>query len=438
MQANEVVEHYLEPDGLANEMVEGFVDDKRGNIWITTHNGLSCLTPKGFVNFDANDGLANNYIEGNPYCDDEGNIFLPFKDGFQYFNADSLLGAHPPVGPVMLEGIAINQQAYNGNPNVIKGLNLKHDQNNLSFEFAAFDLLAGDQLHYSYQLEGSDTGWNNLGKNRNLFFSRLSPGRYTLKLRAGDRFGNWSKKVFELPIIIHHPFWQTWWFYSLCGLLILLLGYLVNKIRVDQILSEQRLRNKIARDLHDDIGSTLSGIKLFSALAQNKLMQEKSEAASIVERIGERSEKMIEAMSDIVWSINPANDSLENMLVRMKQYATEMLESKDITYRFHTDQKLLKMKTSLEARKDIYLVFKESINNAVKHSACRNVLIELKLHRKNFELIIEDDGTGFNVGNGNGNGLANFKERAKNLGGKIEVFSTQGEGTKIKLSLPIT
>lgn len=438
LQANEKIEHYSEDDGIANPVVEGFAEDKNGNVWIATHNGLSCLTSKGFINFNRNDGLANNLIEGKPYCDEDGYVFLPFQDGFQYFDPDSLLGSHQPIGPVILESMVINQKVYQGDPNFLKGLDLKYDQNNLSFEFAAFDLLQGDKLQYAYQLKGSDTGWNHLGKNRNLFFSRLSPGHYQLRLRAGDRFSNWSEKIFVLPITIHPPFWQTWWFYSVCGVLILSLGYLIYKTRVNQILSEQRLRNKIARDLHDDIGSTLSGIKLFSSMAQNKLAQEKSQATAIVERIGERSEKMIEAMSDIVWSINPVNDSLENMLVRMRQYAAEMLESKNITYQFKADRRMIKIKLSLEARKDVYLIFKEAINNAVKHSDCNQVIIELKLVRKNFEMIVSDNGNGFTIGNANGNGLENFKERAKNLGGKMDVSSKQGEGTSIKLSVPLT
>jgi len=214
--------------------------------------------------------------------------------------------------------------------------------------------------------------------------------------------------------------------------------YIIYKIRINGLLAEQRLRNKIARDLHDDIGSTLSGIKLFSNMAQTKLVQEQSEATAIVERIGERSEKMIEAMSDIVWSINPVNDSMENMLVRMKQYAAEMLEPKNISYQFIADDKVGRMKTGLESRKDIYLIYKESINNAVKHSNCKNLMIQLKLDRKFFEMTITDDGNGFVQGKRNGNGLENFRQRAKNIDGRIEIDSRQDKGTTIKLFVPLT
>lgn len=439
LKANEHIKNYSEDDGIADTYVEGFAEDKKGNIWISTHNGLSCLTSRGIISFRAPDGLADNFLQAPPYCDEDNNIFLPFLNGFQYFNADSLLQYHQPIGPVILESLSVNQKNYKSDPNNIHKLSLQYNENNLSFEFAAFDLTQGDKLQYAYQLQGSDTKWNTLGNNRQLFFSNLSPGDYKLKLRAGDRFGNWSKQEFILPITIHPPFWQTWWFYTLCVLIGLAVIYSIYRIRINSILAAQKLRNKIARDLHDDIGSTLSGIKLFSNMAQTKLIEEKSEAINIVERIGERSEKMIDAMSDIVWSINPVNDSIDNMLVRMKQYAAEMLEPKGINYQFIVDDKIRKAKFGLETRKDIYLVFKESINNAVKYSDCRNLKIDLKLLKKNFEMAITDDGKGFDITKTkSGNGLNNFKQRANNLGGEIKIHSKPGEGTGITLKVPVT
>ena len=439
LKSNEIIKRYDDDDGIADPYIEGFTEDKKGNIWITTHNGLSCLSKKGIVSFHMVDGLADNFLQAPPYCDDDNTIFLPFKNGFQYFNADSLLQYHQPIGPVILESLSVNQKNYEGNPNEIKKLNLKYNENNLSLEFAAFDLTQGDKLQYAYQLQGSDTKWNPLGDNRRLFFPNLSPGNYKLKLRAGDRFGNWSKQELILPITIHTPFWKTWWFYSLCLLFAFAVVYFIYRMRINNILSEQKLRNKIARDLHDDIGSTLSGIKLFSNMAQTKLVEEKSEAVNIVERIGERSEKMIDAISDIVWSINPVNDSIDNMLVRMKQYAAEMIEPKGIDYQFLVDDKIKKARFGLETRKDIYLVFKESVNNAVKYSECKNLRIDLKFLSKNFEMVISDDGKGFDsTKNKTGNGLNNFKQRANNLGGEITINSSPAEGTIIRLKVPIT
>lgn len=441
LQSTETVRRFSEDDGVADSYIEGFAEDKKGNLWIATHNGLSCKMANGeFLSFHTKDGLAYNKIEGRPYIDDKGLLFLPFVNGFQFFDTDSLLSHSSSVGPVILESLAINQEQYSGNPNYLRKLDLRYNENNLSFEFAAFDLSQGDRLQYAYKLEGSDTKWNEIGASRRLFFSNLSPGKYKLKLRAGDRFNNWSRQELILPVIIHPPFWKTWWFYTLCLVATALLVYFIYHIRLSTVLAEQRLRNKIARDLHDDIGSTLSGIKLFSSMAQTRLAEERSGAINIIERIGERSEKMIDAMSDIVWSINPANDTIENMLVRMKQYAAEMMEPKNLGYHFSVDEKVAKTKIGLETRKDIYLIFKESINNAVKHSNCKNIEVQMNIRRKHLILTVADDGVGFDVTllNGSGNGLRNFRERAKTIGATVSIISQREKGTTIQLNVPVT
>ncbi len=169
-------------------------------------------------------------------------------------------------------------------------------------------------------------------------------------------------------------------------------------------------------------------------MALHKLEKERSEAAPILERIGERSEKMIDAMSDIVWSIHSKNDQLEDLLVRMKHYAAEMLEPKNIQFGFFVNEHDLKEKISPGIRKEIYLVFKEAINNIVKHAECTRAVIELKLSGKRFFMKIADDGKGFDVENSlNGNGLHNLQERARMMKGTISIRSEKNGGTVIEL-----
>jgi signal transduction histidine kinase len=295
-------------------------------------------------------------------------------------------------------------------------------------------------LQYAYKLEGSGNQWSLLGKARVLFLSRLSPGTYTLRIRAGDLYGHWSEKEYVLPIRITPPFWNRWWFYVACSILLVVAAYSIYRFRLNRILSEQQLRNKIARDLHDDIGSTLSGIKLFSGIARKKLEEEKSTALDIVERIGERSESMIDAMSDIVWSINPRNDTVETMLVRMKQYAAEMLDSKNIHYKFETGNQLSRLKLGLDIRKDLFLFFKESVNNISRHANASVVDIKLESAPHRLLLTVKDNGVGFarEALKSQGNGLYNLYDRAQKMNGKLEILSRPGDGTTIILSIPLT
>jgi signal transduction histidine kinase len=156
--------------------------------------------------------------------------------------------------------------------------------------------------------------------------------------------------------------------------------------------------------------------------------------------IVERSEYMMDTMNDIVWSINPQHDEIGNVLVRMKEYAAEMLEPAGIEYRFVMDEKTLKTKLDLSIRKDIYLIFKEGINNMAKHAHCHKAVIELKYHHNVLEMILTDDGVGFipEEMKGKGNGLPNLQERARQINGEVTITSTPGSGTEIRLQVPVT
>lgn len=214
---------------------------------------------------------------------------------------------------------------------------------------------------------------------------------------------------------------------------------LINRYRVLNRIRQQveieLVRNNIARDLHDDIGSTLSSINIMSHVA----LTENGNTAAQLQKIANHSSRMMESMSDIVWSINPKNDSLEQVVVKMKEFAAEILEPKEIAYNFQVAPDILSMKLDVEKRKNIFLVFKEAINNAAKYSEGKNVAVSLIRRGSSFQLLVQDDGKGFDKNiNGSGNGLRNMEARAQAMGGKLQNESTPGAGTTIGLHLSIT
>jgi signal transduction histidine kinase len=197
------------------------------------------------------------------------------------------------------------------------------------------------------------------------------------------------------------------------------------------------MRNHIARDLHDDIGSTLSSINILSKVA----LQSPSTATphDSLAKIRDRSAAIMEKMDDIVWTINPQNDTMEQLLYRMKEFAGEMLEPLNIDYRFEEAGELAAIKLDIRKRKDLYLVFKEAINNAAKYSQCSHLFIRLRQDGDSLRLEITDDGKGFAAGTArNGNGLNNMRERASSMLAKLSIESEVGQGTRIGLDLPIT
>lgn len=214
---------------------------------------------------------------------------------------------------------------------------------------------------------------------------------------------------------------------------------LINRYRVlnqtRRLVELERMRNTIARDLHDDIGSTLSSINIISQMA----LKDATGNALNFQRIAQHSSSMMESMSDIVWSINPNNDSPERVLSKMKEFAAEILDPLDITYTFTGEENLQALKLDTPTRKSLFLIFKEAINNAAKYSRATAISIEFQKLTENLQVVIRDNGKGFDLqAASTGNGVRNMKERALSLKGNLDLRSEAGNGTTITLSIPLT
>jgi two-component system sensor histidine kinase UhpB len=206
----------------------------------------------------------------------------------------------------------------------------------------------------------------------------------------------------------------------------------------NRIMAVSEERNRIASDLHDDIGASLSSIRIYSGAASKKFNDDPHEAQLLIERINQSSSGMMDRMSDIVWSINPKNDNVESILFRMKSQAGEVLAPLDIEVEYFIDKQAERIQPSMTARRNIYLIFKEAINNIAKYAAATNVLLELKVKDGFLILIIRDNGSGFDVLNSkSGNGLASMRQRSESLGGSLTIESAPGTGTALKASFQI-
>ena len=206
---------------------------------------------------------------------------------------------------------------------------------------------------------------------------------------------------------------------------------------IRQLQANEQMRSRIARDLHDDIGSTLSSIGILSQVVENQMSKSSDSVKDMVRKIGESSQKVQRSLSDIVWTTKQTEDNFDNVLVKMKEFTSEMLELKDIFYNFNSDN-LPDVKLSPSKQYNFYLIYKEAINNIVKYSNADEVTIDLN-HKGNLLILnITDNGIGFDENNiKTGNGLGNMRKRAESLGGEIEIHSKRTEGTKIKLEIPV-
>jgi two-component system, NarL family, sensor histidine kinase UhpB len=226
--------------------------------------------------------------------------------------------------------------------------------------------------------------------------------------------------------------------------MLLLIGFLViNRYRIVQrakrLIDMEKMRNNIARDLHDDIGSTLTSINILSKVALQQQDNGDTMMGTNMQKIKDRSSAIMESMGDIVWAINPQNDTIEQMIFRMKEFTAEILEPLNINYTFKEDGNFSNIKLDIKKRKDFYLLFKEAVNNAAKYSHCKNLHVQVEQDAHFLHLTVTDDGKGFNEKLvKNGNGLINMQERAASMVAKINIDSVPGKGTSIALDVPIT
>ena len=227
---------------------------------------------------------------------------------------------------------------------------------------------------------------------------------------------------------------------SLSSLLKLTGEYLVvaSYGEVSKYQIEERLRLKIARDLHDEMGSTLTSINIISKVAMENVNAD-AILKEQLQKIKDHSLRMMDSMSDIVWAINPSNDSLEKTLVRMREFAAEILEPAGISYYFTEENCLDQLQLNIEKRKELYMLFKEAITNAAKYSQATEINILLKLIGGMLQLRVVDNGKGFDVtATSSGNGLRNMRIRARQLHGVFKLETIPGAGTAIELTIPIT
>jgi ligand-binding sensor domain-containing protein/signal transduction histidine kinase len=424
-------------DGFADREIKGLAQDKNGNIWIGNYEGLYCLNRSNnqLVRFTMNDGLiSNNTLDRIFITKDKSELLVGQIHGFNLVKTEEVLKRQEPP-PLVINSFKIHQTEFSYDHT--KPLRLKPSQNVFSVEFVALNYRKQDDNQYAYYLEGFEKDWNYIGSKHIAAYTNLNPGRYTLHMRAGDALGNWSDKTLHIQIEVLPAFYQTVWFKVLISLIIAGLLYAVYQYRINQLLRFQRVRNRISADLHDELGSTLSGISIMGALAARELPPQHTSRA-LVDRIMEDVRQISGSLDDIVWNISPKNDSLSSLIARMTRYASELFEAKQIAFKFNIPDHLGEIKLSMEQRRNVYLIFKEAVNNLVKYSKCSEASITISLNKGRVLLIVKDNGVGFNPNAfSDRNGIKNLRDRAGSLRGEIDIQSKQGAGTTITLQFPV-
>jgi ligand-binding sensor domain-containing protein/two-component sensor histidine kinase len=439
------VTRFSEKDGLPNDVVYGILTDDEGNLWMSTNKGISKFNPVKniFRNFEMRDGLQSNEFNRNAYCKlTDGTLCFGGVSGFNYFKPANLL-ENRVIPQVNITDFKISNKSVSFKPEsspisipsyLTNKITLQYKDNMVSFDFKSMDYTAPQKNLYQYKLEGFDQDWIHSGINHTATYTNLNPGDYTFRVRGSNSDEIWNNDGAKVELTILPPWYMTWWFRLLVLLTISAGIYFFYRYRLQQLRNLQAVRNRIARDLHDEIGSTLLSISLYSEVAGKVVSEKAPEAKSMLDQISESTTNMMEAMSDIVWTINTRNDRFDNIVNRMRAFAVEVLEARHAGVHFNTGNSTTPYQLGMDQRKNLYLIFKETINNAAKHSACKNVWVDFYVTAHMLHLKIKDDGKGFShATKTQGNGLMNLQKRAQELGGRLSIESESGKGTTIEL-----
>jgi ligand-binding sensor domain-containing protein/signal transduction histidine kinase len=433
-------------DGLSSNVVVAITEDLQGRMYFATGRGVDRYEPETgrIKHFTTNDGLASNHFT-DAARDQNGNLWFATANGLSRLTPENEAPVAPP--PIFVSKIRIADENYpisELGETEISNLELLPERNQLEASFVSPNFSGSENLRYQYKLEGSDTDWKEPTRQRTLTFASLSPGSYRFVVRAINAEGMASQQPAVISFRVLRPFWQRWWFLTILAMLAGLVIYIVYRYRLKRLLELERIRTRIATDLHDDIGSSLSQIAILSEVVRQKVGD--NGANKPLNLIADTSRELVDSMSDIVWAINPNKDSVSDLIKRMRRFAGDVLDAKDIGYSFRVPEKISEIPLGADIRREVYLMFKECVNNLAKHSAATAADISISVDSNELIVSITDNGRGFHVpsfdvhvtheGFG-GNGLLNLKKRAENLGGRFQIRSEMGQGTDVSFEIPV-
>ncbi len=434
--------------GLPPLAVYGVLPDDRAHLWLSTNDGLLDYDPASgsYYQYHPEEGLqSNEFSQFAALRTSDGRLWFGGPNGLNGFYPDSIAPyPHPPR--ILIENIRVNDQPLvQGDCRAERvGLNLRYWQNTLSFDLYALCNYLSEYNRLHFRVKGYDEVWTEAKNGQEVRLFRLPPGEYTLEVIAANA-NNVTSQTKRLNFQIAPPFWQTGWFRLLVvaaiGMVIYsgVRLYIRRRLRLQQIEIDrqnalQAERNRIASELHDDLGSGLSIIRYLSEHARRRETDDKQRTQ--IERISQSARDLIEKMGDIIWAMNSENDQLDNLLYHLEDYAEDYLAGNELDCAFRLPERMPAVELSGERRRNILLTVKEVLHNVVKHAGASRVAIDCSVDG-HLLIRIQDDGHGIDLDNvrRGGNGLKNMEKRMMAIGGEFHIFND--EGTVVELKVPL-
>jgi signal transduction histidine kinase len=461
--------------GLPNDVIYGIADDGLGNLWISSQNGIFRV-PKVELNayadglaqsvrclvYGKREGLATLACTGGfqpSFCrTSDGRVWFPTSKGLAVINPHKV---HPNLvkPPVWIEEASADNKpiTINRETNGADWLVVQPGQVRVAFQFTALSFTAPERVQFKYKLEGLENDWLMApAGQREIPYSYLQPREYHFRVIACNSDGLWNEEGAVMKVTVLPHFWQTWWFKASAwlwtvalvvgGVLLLARRRLQLKLeRLERQRALERERARIAKDIHDDLGASLTQITMLSQTAIHQLEQPQ-QAAQHLRQIFGAARASTRALDEIVWAVNPRHDSLDSVATYIVKFAQDFLGTTGVRCRLEMPLQLPAWTLTAEVRHNLFLAYKEALNNVIKHAEAREVRISLTLLPEGFSLCVADDGRGFDFQKLSenprpdrlgGNGLDNMRRRLDEIGGLFEVQSEPGRGTRVQFQVRI-
>ncbi len=444
--------------GLASRAICHIEDDGRGYLWLSTHYGIIRVAKREL------DRCADNEIAtvaSQTFGKDDGLPTMEYSGGLQaggcrtsdgrlWFTSNkglvsvdpAALPLNPVAPPVVVESIRVDgRKLESGGPGGLKP-RLPPANERIEFQFTALSLTAPGKVLFKYRLHGLDKGWIEAGDRRVAFYSHLAPGDYRFQVIACNNDGLWNTTGDSIYLTVEPFYWQTWWF-RISAVLLAVTGVSLivqhetrrrMQLRLDQLEYErgiERERSRIAQDIHDDIGTSLTRITMLSQSSAEELSRP-PQTAAVMKSIHATALDVTHTLDEIVWAVNPRHDSLDSLACYISRLAQETLAEAGIACRTNLPVHLPSWPLNAQLRHNLLLAFKEVLNNILKHARATEVHVTLVLQGTAFVLTVQDDGAGPEAGESNralgGNGLDNVRRRLAQIGGRCEMHMAPGRG----------
>jgi ligand-binding sensor domain-containing protein/two-component sensor histidine kinase len=452
---------YTSKQGLFSDEIYEVLEDDFGNFWMSCRTGIFRVNKRDFEAVDRGaaktvtctvfgkaDGLVsvqcNGVAKPAGWKSRDGRLWFPTIRGVVAVDSRIKMNDQPP--PVMIEEVLADRkvqkfakEANDQNSVQFAPIKIPPGRGELEIHYAALSLQAPEKNRFQYMLATVDANWIDAGNRREAFYNNLAPGSYRFHVRACNNDGVWNEAGIVLPFVLLPHFWQTWWFKLTIPVALGLVLFAWYRFRMAQLREIERLRIQIAADLHDDVGARLTKVAMVTEFMERETAPT-DKSKPHVENIAKTTREVIQAMDEIVWTINPKNDTLDNLANYIFQYAQEYFQNTGVRCRMDLPPQLPNYPLSTEERHNLFMAVKETLNNVLKHAHATEVRISLAIEDRALRIVVTDNGCGFatNGSQNGGDGLNNMKERLARIGGRLDLQSNQNSGTRVEMEVSVS